>query len=27
MTIGESIGQSGHTNTMKIVKAGDQHKQ
>jgi pyruvate kinase len=27
MTIGESIGQSGHTNTMKIVKAGDQQKQ
>jgi pyruvate kinase len=26
MTIGESIGQSGHTNTMKIVKVGDQHK-
>ncbi len=26
MTIGESIGQSGHTNTMKIVKAGDHKK-
>jgi pyruvate kinase len=26
MTIGESIGQAGHTNTMKIVKVGDQHK-
>jgi pyruvate kinase len=25
MTIGEAIGQSGHTNTMKIVKVGD-HK-
>ncbi len=26
MTLGEAIGQSGHTNTMKIVKVGDQHK-
>jgi pyruvate kinase len=26
VTIGESIGQSGHTNTMKIVKVGDHHK-
>jgi pyruvate kinase len=26
MTIGEAIGQSGHTNTMKIVKVGDHHK-
>ena len=26
MTIGESIGQSGHTNTMKIVKVGDHRK-
>jgi pyruvate kinase len=26
MTIGESIGKSGHTNTLKIVKVGDQHK-
>ncbi len=25
-TIGESIGQSGHTNTMKIVRVGDHHK-
>ncbi|MEO7621521.1 MAG: pyruvate kinase, partial [Gallionella sp.] len=27
MTIGEAIGQSGHTNTMKIVKVGDYSKQ
>ena len=26
MTIGEAIGQSGHTNTMKIVKIGDHRK-
>jgi pyruvate kinase len=26
ITIGEAIGQSGHTNTMKIVKVGDHHK-
>ena len=26
MTIGEAIGQSGHTNTMKIVKVGDYSK-
>jgi pyruvate kinase len=26
MTIGEAIGESGHTNTMKIVKVGDHHK-
>jgi pyruvate kinase len=26
MTLGEAIGQSGHTNTMKIVKVGDHHK-
>ena len=26
VTIGESIGQSGHTNTMKIVRIGDHHK-
>jgi pyruvate kinase len=26
MTIGEAIGKSGHTNTMKIVKVGDHHK-
>jgi pyruvate kinase len=25
MTIGEAIGKSGHTNTMKIVKVGDHH--
>jgi pyruvate kinase len=25
MTIGEAIGESGHTNTMKIVKVGDHH--
>ena len=27
MTIGEAIGQAGHTNTMKIVKVGDHRKQ
>jgi pyruvate kinase len=26
VTVGEAIGQSGHTNTMKIVKVGDHHK-
>ncbi len=26
MTIGEAVGQAGHTNTMKIVKVGDHHK-
>jgi pyruvate kinase len=27
MTIGEAVGKSGHTNTMKIVKVGDhRHK-
>lgn len=26
MTIGESIGQAGHTNTMKIVRVGDHRK-
>ncbi|MBI3479426.1 MAG: pyruvate kinase [Nitrosomonadales bacterium] len=26
MTIGEAIGRSGHTNTMKIVRVGDRHK-
>jgi pyruvate kinase len=26
ITIGEAIGQSGHTNTMKIVKVGDHQK-
>jgi pyruvate kinase len=26
MTIGEAIGKAGHTNTMKIVRAGDHHK-
>ena len=26
MTIGEAIGQAGHTNTMKIVKVGDHRK-
>jgi len=26
ITIGEAIGQSGNTNTMKIVKVGDHHK-
>jgi len=26
MTIGEAVGQSGHTNTMKIVKIGDHRK-
>ncbi|TAJ80953.1 MAG: pyruvate kinase [Gallionellaceae bacterium] len=26
MTIGESIGKSGHTNTMKIVRVGDHRK-
>ena len=27
MTIGESIGQAGHTNTMKIVRVGDHRKE
>jgi len=27
MTIGESIGQAGHTNTMKIVRVGDYRKE
>jgi pyruvate kinase len=26
MTIGEAIGQAGHTNTMKIVQVGDHRK-
>ena len=26
VTVGEAIGQSGHTNTMKIIKVGDHHK-
>ena len=26
MTVGEAIGKTGHTNTMKIVKVGDHHK-
>ncbi|MFZ1546516.1 MAG: pyruvate kinase [Candidatus Nitrotoga sp.] len=26
MTIGEAVGQAGHTNTMKIVRVGDHHK-
>jgi pyruvate kinase len=26
MTVGEAVGQAGHTNTMKIVKVGDHHK-
>jgi pyruvate kinase len=26
MTIGESVGKSGHTNTMKIVRVGDHRK-
>jgi pyruvate kinase len=26
MTIGEAVGRSGHTNTMKIVRIGDHHK-
>ncbi|NCN23184.1 MAG: pyruvate kinase, partial [Gallionella sp.] len=26
VTVGESIGKSGHTNTMKIVRIGDHHK-
>lgn len=26
MTIGEAVGKAGHTNTMKIVKVGDHHK-
>ena len=26
MTIGEAVGQTGHTNTMKIVKVGDHRK-
>ncbi len=26
VTVGEAVGQSGHTNTMKIVRIGDHHK-
>lgn len=26
MTIGEAVGKTGHTNTMKIIKVGDHHK-
>jgi pyruvate kinase len=26
MTVGEAIGRSGHTNTMKIVRVGDHRK-
>ncbi|HCI54112.1 MAG TPA: pyruvate kinase [Gallionella sp.] len=26
VTVGESVGQSGHTNTLKIVRIGDHHK-
>jgi pyruvate kinase len=26
MTVGESIGKAGHTNTMKIVRVGDHRK-
>jgi len=26
MTVGEAIGKAGHTNTMKIVRVGDQRK-
>jgi len=26
MTIGEAIGKSGHTNTLKIVRVGDHKK-
>jgi pyruvate kinase len=26
MTVGESIGKAGHTNTMKIVRVGDHKK-
>ncbi|CAH1386526.1 pyruvate kinase [Candidatus Nitrotoga sp. M5] len=26
MTIGEAVGQAGHTNTMKVVRVGDHHK-
>jgi pyruvate kinase len=26
MTVGEAIGKSGHTNTMKIVRVGDHKK-
>jgi pyruvate kinase len=26
MTVGEAIGKAGHTNTMKIVRVGDYHK-
>jgi pyruvate kinase len=26
MTIGEAVGKTGHTNTMKIVRVGDYHK-
>jgi pyruvate kinase len=26
MTVGEAVGKSGHTNTMKIVRVGDHHK-
>jgi pyruvate kinase len=25
LTIGDSIGKTGHTNTLKIVRVGDQH--
>src|SRR5690606_9198767 len=26
MTVGEAVGQAGHTNTMKIVRVGDHRK-
>jgi pyruvate kinase len=26
VTVGEAVGKSGHTNTMKIVRIGDHHK-
>jgi len=26
MTMGEAVGKSGHTNTMKIVKIGDHNQ-
>ena len=26
MTVGEAIGKSGHTNTLKIVRVGDRRK-
>jgi len=26
MTIGEAMGKSGHTNTMKIMRVGDHRK-